>query len=189
MSSCNVADRIRFIRTEKGMTQTELAAKCNVTKSLICKIEAKRASIHLELLLDIAQALEVTVTELLEEVPKKSVCILREKERKKFVANYLNGKTGFDYYRLAGSKEARIEIFVMLIGTEALKAARFVSHEGVEFNYVLCGSLRLQFKDQEHILGVGDSAFYDSSKDHRLVPHECDVVQLICTIVYPQMHV
>ena len=184
MMRSNCADRIRYIRTEKNMTQTELAAKCNVSKSMICKIEAKRASIHLGLLLDISQALEVTVAELLEEVPKKSVAIVRAKERKKFGANYLGGKSGFDYFRLAGSKDARIEIFVMQIEADASKNAHFVSHEGCEFNFVLAGNLMLQFRDEKNILEPGDSAFYDSSKHHKLLPYQCDIVQIICTIVY-----
>ncbi|MGE5455165.1 MAG: helix-turn-helix domain-containing protein, partial [Methylocystaceae bacterium] len=108
MPRSNVAEKIRDIRLENNMTQTELAARCNVTKSLICKIEANKASIHLDLLLDIAKALEVTVSDLLEESPKKAITIVREKERKKWIANHLSSKTGFEFYRLAGSKESRI---------------------------------------------------------------------------------
>lgn len=186
-NSCSVAEKIRQIRLEKDMTQTELAAKCNVTKSLICKIEANRASIHLEMLIDIAAALDVTVSELLSEAPPKSLTVVREKERKKLVASHLGGKHGFDYYRLAGSKEARLEIFVLVISQEATKTARFVNHEGFEFVYVLNGNLRLSFRDEESILNVGDSAFFDATKPHRLCPNTSDFVELFCIFLYPKM--
>lgn len=186
-NSCSVAERIRKIRLDKEMTQTELAAKCNVTKSLICKIEANRASIHLELLLDIATSLGVTVSELLEETPQKTVTVVRVKERKKLVANHLGGKNGFDYYRLAGSKEARLEIFVLVISSDAVKTARFVEHEGFEFVYVLSGNLNMAFRDQESNLRPGDCAFFDASKAHRLIPHSCEVVELFCVFLYPKM--
>lgn len=78
---CNVAERIREIRIENRLTQTELAARCNVTKSLICKIEANKASIHLDLLLDIARALDVTVSDLLEDPPsRKLITVVKEKD-------------------------------------------------------------------------------------------------------------
>ena len=186
-NSFSVAEKIRQTRIDKDMTQTELAAKCNVTKSLICKIEANRASIHLELLIDIAAALGVTVSELLSEAPPKALTVVREKDRKKLVASHLGGKNGFDYYRLAGSKEARLEIFVLVISEVATKTARFVSHEGFEFVYVLNGNLRLSFRDEENILSVGDSAFFDSSKPHRLCAHTASVVELFCIFLYPKM--
>lgn len=187
MNRSNVAEKIRDIRLENNMTQTELAARCNVTKSLICKIEANKASIHLDLLLDIAKALDVTVSDLLEEAPKKPVMVVREKDRKKWVATHLSSKTGFDYHRLAGSKESRIETFVMGIGSEAVKTARFVEHDGYEFEFILSGSLKLEFRDDTYILGPGDTVFYDASKAHRLSPYQCDYVECLMAIAYTKV--
>lgn len=184
MAKSNVAEKIRDIRLEINMTQTELAARCNVTKSLICKIEANKASIHLDLLLDIAKALDVTVSDLLEESPKKPVMIVREKERKKWVATHLSSKTGFEYHRLAGNKDSRVETFMMGIGNEAVKTARFVEHDGYEFEFVLSGNLKLEFRDDVYILGPGDTVFYDASKAHRLTPYQCEYVECLMALSY-----
>jgi transcriptional regulator with XRE-family HTH domain len=181
---CNVAEKIRDIRMENGITQTELAARCNVTKSLICKIEANKASIHLDLLLDIARALGVTVSDLLEEAPRKQVTVVREKDRKRWATNHLSSKTGYEYYRLAGSKESRLENFVLAIGSEATATARFLAHEGYEFVFVLSGNLKLEFRDDEYILGAGDTVFFDASKPHRMTPYQCDLVQTLLTFAY-----
>jgi transcriptional regulator with XRE-family HTH domain len=180
----DVAKKIREIRMGNNMTQTELAARCNVTKSLICKIEANKASIHLDLLLDIAKALEVTVSDLLEETPKKLVNIVPESERKKWAANHLSSKVGFEYQRLAGTKESRIETFIMGVGSEAAKTARFVEHDSYEFQFVLSGSLKLEFRDEVYILKTGDAVLFDGSKTHRLTPYHCDFVECLMVLAF-----
>lgn len=170
MRKAAIVQKIRAIRLEKGLTQTELAEKCNVSKSLISKVESNKASIHLDLLMDIASALEVRVSEILEENPDKSqAMIVRESDRRHW-ATGMNGKLGFDYFGLAGSKKPNIDAFYVVITDEACKASRFASHEGAEFIYVIDGRLKLEFRDEDYILRPGDTANFDSSLDHRLMP-------------------
>jgi transcriptional regulator with XRE-family HTH domain len=182
---CNVAERIREIRIENGLTQTELAARRNVTKSLICKIEANKASIHLDLLLDIARALDVTVSDLLEDPPsRKMITVVKEKDRKRFSANHMSSKAGYEYHRLAGSKEARMENIFLAIHSDARNTARFVTHDGYEFVFVLSGSLKLEFRENDYVLDTGDSVFFDASKPHRMVPYQCELALILLTFAY-----
>jgi len=170
MRKAEIVQRIRSLRIEKGLTQTELAEKCNVSKSLISKVEANKASIHLDLLMDIANALGVTVSTILEETPnKQQATIVRSSDKHHWVTG-VNGKIGFDYYGLAGSRQAKMDAFFVVVGDEARKASRFVSHEGHEFLYVIEGSLKLEFRDEDYHLKPGDTAFFDSSLDHRMMP-------------------
>lgn len=170
MRKGEIVQRIRSMRMDKGMTQTELAEKCNVSKSLISKVEANKASIHLDLLMDIANALGVTVSQILEETPrKKQAVIVRASDKHHWVSG-VNGKLGFDYYGLANNRESKVDVFFVVIGEEARKASRFVSHEGAEFVYIVEGSLRIEFRDEDYTLRPGDTAYFDSSLDHRFMP-------------------
>lgn len=178
-----VAQRIRELRMAQGMSQTELAAKCNVSKSLISKVESNKATMHLELLLDVAKALEVSLFELLEnrKEPKKKAHVVREPERRKMVAG-VPGKTGYRYYRLAGSE--KISTFWLAIGSEAIKAPRWVTHEGHEFLYLVAGHAKLQFRDEEYRLTEGDTAYFDSRAEHKIIPVDCDTAQIIIVFAH-----
>lgn len=179
MMQKNVAQRIKKIRMQNGLSQTELAAKCNVSKSLISKVESNKATMHLDLLINIADALEVKLFELFDicgENDKKKAIVVKEQERKKMVAG-VPGKTGYRYYRLAGSEI--ISTFWMTVGIEAIKSPRWVMHQGYEFFYIVEGKIKLQFRDEEYLLRSGDTAYFDSRHEHRIIPIDCENAELI----------
>ena len=63
-----IGKQIKYYRKEKNLTQQELANKINISKSYLSKIEAQNCikSFSVEVLMDIADALEVPVSMLLE---------------------------------------------------------------------------------------------------------------------------
>ncbi|HOQ09396.1 MAG TPA: XRE family transcriptional regulator [Syntrophomonadaceae bacterium] len=174
-----VANRIKTFRKKAGMSQTELAAKCNVSKSMISKIESNKATVHLDMLMNIAKALGINLFDLLEQsnlATKRRATIVRERERKHLVTG-VPGKTGYTYYRMAGSND--IDTFLMVVGKEAIASKRFVTHNGHEFIYVVEGSVRLQFRDEEYTLYEGDTAFFQGSQEHTILPASGESAQLI----------
>ncbi len=180
----NVAQKIKALRKKIGISQTELAEKCNVSKSMISKIESNKATIHLDLLMGIARVLEVSLYELLEEsslITKKKATIVREKERKHLVAG-VPGKSGYKYYGMAGSHD--IDTFLLVIGKESIQAQRFVVHNGFEFFYVVEGGIRLQFKDEEYKLYEGDTGFFNATQEHRILPTSDDGAHLIVVFLH-----
>ena len=62
-----LGNKIRMLRTEKNITLKGLADKVNVTASLISQIERGLANPSISSLKAIADVLEVSVAELLEE--------------------------------------------------------------------------------------------------------------------------
>lgn len=174
-----VANRIKNFRKKAGISQTELAEKCNVSKSMISKIENNKATVHLDMLMNISKALNVSLFELLEEsslITKRRATIVRERERKHLITG-VPGKSGYTYYRMAGSTD--IDTFLLVVGKESISAKRFVTHNGHEFIYVVEGTVRLQFRDEEYTLYEGDTAFFQSTQEHTIIPASGDYAQLI----------
>lgn len=60
----SIGERIRKIRKDKGMTQAELAEKSGVAPSNISHIERAATKLSLPTVINIANALEVTLDEL-----------------------------------------------------------------------------------------------------------------------------
>ncbi len=67
----SIADRIRFARTAAGLSQSELARRCAVTRSHICAIEAGDHRPSPELVASVADSLELPLEALLDGVPFK----------------------------------------------------------------------------------------------------------------------
>jgi len=59
-----VGKRIQQIRTEKNISQQDLAARCNFEKSNMSRLEAGRANATLSTIEIVSKALEVEVVEL-----------------------------------------------------------------------------------------------------------------------------
>lgn len=74
-----IGNKIRQLRIQRGLTQEELASRCELTKGYISQLENDIASPSIATLLDILNVLGVTVQEFFGE----------EKERK----SYLTRKT------------------------------------------------------------------------------------------------
>jgi transcriptional regulator with XRE-family HTH domain len=60
-----ITNNILKIRTEKGLTQAQLAEKLNVQQSMISMIENEERNPSVDVLLKLASALGVTVDELI----------------------------------------------------------------------------------------------------------------------------
>jgi transcriptional regulator with XRE-family HTH domain len=65
-SSKKLGENLKKIRTNKNITQTELAEKLGVDKSFVSNLENGKNNPTLSTITNIAQALEVSVNELLK---------------------------------------------------------------------------------------------------------------------------
>ena len=62
----NVGKHIQKLREQKGISQQDLAAKCNFEKSNMSRLEAGRVNPTLSTLEKVANALDITLTELFD---------------------------------------------------------------------------------------------------------------------------
>lgn len=63
----SIGENIKRIRKEKGLTQKELADKCNLSRSYLADVERDRYNPSLDTLMVIAKNLDVKVSTLLGE--------------------------------------------------------------------------------------------------------------------------
>ena len=71
MSNKNLGEMISFLRKEKGMTQSELAEKMNVTDKAVSKWERNLACPDVNSIPKLAEVLGITVEELLNAQTRK----------------------------------------------------------------------------------------------------------------------
>ncbi len=61
----NIAENIRIFRLKKRYSQDKLAELANVSQQYICKIEKAQTNPSIQILVDIAEVLDVTVNDLI----------------------------------------------------------------------------------------------------------------------------
>lgn len=165
---------IRALRLQRQMTGTELARRCGVTKGLISQIERGTTVPSLDVLVRVANALEVSVGQLLDsdlatappssnngrELPHHPV--VRRAERRRVAFPRLNQV----YELLTPSLSGQIEFGILRVGPLDVESSVSYVHPGEECILVLEGSLSVSLGDQTYRLEVGDSMTYPATVPH-----------------------
>jgi len=166
-----ISDKIKKLRKTKGLDQQTLAQRTGLTRSYISLLEGGKKMAAISSLSRIADALGVRVGEFFEDnhsFLKPRIVITKNTQ-----ASPLSEKNGIGYTYTPLSREKRgktMDPFLIRLEPYNVQKHAFV-HKGEEFNYVLQGTLKFTYENEEFILETGDSAYFDSS-----VPHKLEVI-------------
>jgi transcriptional regulator with XRE-family HTH domain len=162
-----VGPRLRRLRTHRGVTLTELAAKTGISKSTLSRLETGQRKPSLELLLPIAHAHHVPIDELVG-APEIGDPRIRPKARKR------NGRIVIPL-----SENTRgLSAWKVLIPPERGEPELRI-HEGYEWLYVLSGRLRLILGDHDITMGLGEVAEFDTKVPHWFGPADDQPVEVL----------
>lgn len=163
----DIAQRVRELRVELGVTVEEMARHVQVTPERYGLYEAAREDIPASVLTEIAGKMKVDLGLLLTgTAPKMSQFSVTRRSRGISVER----RRGYSYENLAATfKGARFEPFIVtlpVVGPDEPVPQN--AHPGHEFHFLLTGSIRLKVGDNVMDLGKGDSAIFDASLPHGL---------------------
>lgn len=164
---------IRALRLERQMTGTELARRCGVTKGLISQIERGTTVPSLDVLVRVANALGVSVGNLLDSDTTTTAPtsdgtglphhpVVRRGERRRVAFPGLNQV----YELLTPSLSGQIEFGILRIGPLDAESRVSYTHPGEECILVLEGCLTVSLGDQTYHLEAGDSMTYPATVPH-----------------------
>jgi len=149
-----VAPRLKWLRTQHGMTLTALSDATGISKSTLSRLETGQRRPSLELLLPLAQAYRVPLDELVG-APEVSDPRVRLKPRR------VRGRVVIPLTPHASSLQAWK---ILIPGSQV--EPRLRSHEGYEWLYVLSGTMRLVLGDHDLALRSGEVAEFDTHLPH-----------------------
>jgi transcriptional regulator with XRE-family HTH domain len=148
-----VGPRLRRVREQRRLTLTEAAGRAGISKSTLSRLENGQRRPSLELLLPLAQTYRVPLDDLVG-APQVGDPRIRLKPRR------VNGRTVLPLTGAGG-----IQAWKILIPTaQATPDPR--THDGFEWLYVLSGRMRLVLGAQDHVLGPGEAAEFDTQVSH-----------------------
>ena len=158
----DLGKKIKQMRNQKGLTQEELADRCELTKGYISQLENNLNSPSIATLTDILSALGSNLAEFFrEEVEEKVVFSKNE-----FIEKDADGVC-LNWLIPNAQKNMMEPISVEL--SEGTLSPEDIPHEGEEFGYVLEGKIAIVLGNKHYICKKGEAFYYQANKPHYVV--------------------
>lgn len=164
----NIGKKIKEERKNMGLNLQEVASLSNITAGLLSKIENFRAVPSLPVLLNISKALDVNMSDLVENVVSNkevSFLLVKKDERK---SEEREDSEGLMYESLIHQDLSDINFRANIVKVKPKCYREPIATEAMELIYVIAGSVSYGFSDQEVVLNEGDTIYFDGSFPHSL---------------------
>lgn len=161
-----VGAQVRALRQALGMTISDLASASGLSPGMLSKVENGQTSPSLATLQALASALNIPLASFFTKFDQKSD------------ATYVKAGQGLTIERRGSSKghryqllghalraELNVEPYLITLDTGS-DAYPIFQHEGVEFIYMLEGSVIYAHGDSTYPMNPGDSLFFDAGLAH-----------------------
>jgi len=167
LSEYAIGAKIRSLRLKKKMGLVELGRHTGLSPALLSKIERGRLFPTLPTLLRIALVFSVDLEFFFAGAREKPVAAVVRKGERVRLPERADGDSAYHFESLDYAVvERRFSSYYADFLPVSRAAVRLHDHPGVEFIYVLHGTLSVHIGGEEHTLGAGDSMYFDSSVPH-----------------------
>lgn len=159
---------IRQLRSRHGLTIADVADRAGISKGMLSKIENAQTATSLDTLVQIANALGVTLSHLFGNFgrPRGGAQLVKSGEGMEVVRR--GTRNGHTYHLLAydqGPKKT-FEPFLISLEDPGEEFSAF-EHAGTEFIYMLEGKLEYRVGEDVYLLESGDSLTFRGEIPHR----------------------
>ena len=186
LESLRIGRRLRALRTERGMTILEMAAKAGVSAGSISQIERGATNPSISTLQKLRAALGVTLWSFLEteaEAPRENPYVRRPGERPKIVV----GGSHFTKELLSPRDNNQLR-FMILTVPPGSQSTDVLTGPGDKAGYVMSGSVELTVGEEVFQLAEGDSFQFPSTIPHYLTNRSDGEARLIWIINIRESH-
>ncbi len=171
----NIGDRIRILRSNQKRTLQEIADLCELSKSMISKIENNKTVPSVAALVKIAKALGTNISSLLEQDEWLNAIMT---SRVKAMENLTPTDKGYSIYPYGSNyPEKKMQPFLFVAKKGEVKHHQLV-HEGEEFIYIISGEMKMQVGEIQYSLKAGDTLYFNSLLKHGVMPVSEEVIYL-----------
>lgn len=167
-----IGSKIKGLRLAVGLTQEELADRCDLTKGYISQLENDLTSPAISTLEDLLAALGTDLSEFFSSESDERVVFTEDDY---FVKEYDDEKTT---WLVPNSQRNSMEPIKCTLSGKA-KTDVDNPHEGEEFGYVLSGEIILHTGGKRFRVKKGQSFYFTSSTNHFLENPSNEIAEII----------
>lgn len=158
----NLGNKIKEMRLQLGLTQEELADRCELTKGYISQLENDLNSPSIATLTDILAALGSNLAEFFREETAEKVVFVKEE----FIEKEADGMLW--HWLIPNAQKNMLEPVLVEL-EEGASSTGDVPHEGEEFGYVLEGKIGVKLGNKLYVCKKGEAFYYEASKPHSII--------------------
>lgn len=155
----NIGQKIKELRMLRGLTQEELANRCELTKGYISQLENDLTEPSISTLEDILLSLGSNFSEFFSEAKDEKIIFTKDDYFEKVEDNHK-----IKWLVVNSQKNEMEPILVELI--KGAQTAKDLPHEGEEFGYVLQGKIELVIGSNIYKCGKGETFYFIPNKTH-----------------------
>lgn len=157
----DIGNKIRQLRTQKGLTLEELASRSELTKGFLSQLERDLTSPSIDSLDDILEALGTNLSDFFKE-DKDEQFIFREPdffidEREECTISWI----------VPNTQKNRMEPILLTL-SENGESFEVAPHSGEEFGYVVDGSVELECDGKRSVLHKGETFYLHGRTFHTI---------------------
>ena len=161
----NVGLRVRYERKSRRMRLADLASAAGCSESVVSRIENGLVMPSLTTLHRLCQALQISVTSLLEAADAQACVLYRENERPRYANGWVEGDGSMAESLVPFEDGRMLEAHIIHVPGDGAWCGPY-QHAGEEVGYVLDGELSLKVSGEMHTVRRGDSFFFKSDLEH-----------------------
>jgi transcriptional regulator with XRE-family HTH domain len=168
LSSYDIGQKLRQLRLRKKIALTDLGKHTGLSASMLSQLENGKLIPTLPTLARIAMVFDVGLEHFFSDKRTRRVfSIVRAEDRIRFPELADSPVPGYFFEVLAfGTPNKQMSAYLADFPPSRGEDRREHFHDGSEFIHVLEGILAITYQGEEHILGVGDSVYFDASEPH-----------------------
>lgn len=157
-----IGEKIKELRLQRGLTQGELASRCELTKGYISQLENDIASPSIATLMDILNVLGVSLHSFFAEEKEEKIVF----HKADFFESENTASTNI--WLIPNSQKNDMEPIILVMDEGGSSEVR-LPFEGEEFGFVLEGKICIERGKNKHYAKKGEAFYMTGSKEHRIV--------------------
>ena len=162
-----IGAKIKKLRLQRGLTQEELADRCELSKGFISLLERDLTSPSIATLTDILECLGTDLTAFFSEKAEEKLVF---GEDDMYVKTDEEGLKGSIQWLVPTAQKNRMEPILLTLAP-GKRTELDDPHEGEEFGHVLSGSVTLYLGENSYRVKKGDSFCFTPGQRHGLFNH------------------
>ncbi len=159
----NIGEKIKRLRLENGLTQEELANRCELSKGFISQVERDMTSPSIASLVDILESLGTNLTKFFQENEEEKIVFTPEDAFETFDED-LRFKLA---WIIPNAQKNMMEPILVHIEPGG-SFTEDTPHQGEEFGYVLQGAIQVSHGNRKFKAKKGDSFYYKCNANHSI---------------------
>ncbi len=161
----DIGERLRQLRLQRGLTQEDMADRCELSKGFISQVERNLASPSIATLTDMLECLGSSLSQFFSEAKDERMVF---SPQDMFVKEDADGLQGSITWLVPDAQKNAMEPILVELGEKG-ESYPLPPHEGEEFGYVLAGAVYLVTGEKKTRVRTGCSVGIHPRQTHYLV--------------------